>query len=104
MHCHIIATVIVLVHTAVAFGLIIRKLPETPEEQAREVADGMATLDLDYAIEPIKKIEEIAMTFAATKKDQQLEKFPMSPQIIAKEQQKDKTIQRSLATRLDAYT
>ena len=52
-------------------------------------------LDTTYVLPDGRDSEQMAYAFT-TNKEENIEKFPMNPRLIAKEQQKDKSIQKSV--------
>ena len=81
-----------------------KQTPQSYDKSAVQVAHQMPTMERDETIEIPKSQKEIAMAFGASKEEQKLEKFPMNPVLIAKEQLRDKALQKSINNNPSAYT
>ncbi len=78
---------------------------ETDMEAGEQLlATAMCMMARDEAYEPPNPMDEegMALTFASPK-DTEIEKFPMHPKLIAREQKKDKILQKSLAKSPEQY-
>ena len=74
------------------------------EAEEQVLATAMCTLIRDEAyIVPEAESEALAMAFAS-KRDMELEKFPMHPELLEKEQLADKELQESLRKSQDKYS
>lgn len=77
----------------------------TPDKNAQVYACTMTQLTTDesYEMPNSNNMEAMAQTFGNSKKDRKLEKFPMSLKLIAKEQKRDKCLQKLVKVNSEKY-
>ena len=82
----------------------IEQTPQSYDELAVKITQCMSTMDQDESTTIPLSQDEIAMALSANKAEKNLEKFPMNPTLIAREQLRDKELQKSIKTNPTAYT